>query len=92
MDLVHARTGLAEDDVLSMIVETHIARCPQPVEHRWVLPRRGVRHGGRPGAARLAQARRLDPRGLFLTGSTAHPGGSVSGRPGRNAARAVLGS
>jgi phytoene dehydrogenase-like protein len=29
--------------------------------------------------------------GLFLTGSTSHPGGSVSGRPGRNTARAVLG-
>jgi phytoene dehydrogenase-like protein len=28
--------------------------------------------------------------GLFLTGSTSHPGGSVSGRPGRNTARAVL--
>ena len=28
--------------------------------------------------------------GLFLTGSTVHPGGSVSGRPGRNSARAVL--
>ena len=28
--------------------------------------------------------------GLFLTGSTSHPGGSVSGRPGRNAARSVL--
>jgi phytoene dehydrogenase-like protein len=27
---------------------------------------------------------------LFLTGATTHPGGSVSGRPGRNAARAVL--
>ena len=28
--------------------------------------------------------------GLYLTGATTHPGGSVSGRPGRNAARAVL--
>ena len=28
--------------------------------------------------------------GLFLTGSTAHPGGSVSGWPGRNAANTVL--
>jgi phytoene dehydrogenase-like protein len=28
--------------------------------------------------------------GLFLTGATSHPGGSVSGRPGRNAARTVL--
>ena len=28
--------------------------------------------------------------GLFLTGASVHPGGSVSGRPGRNAARTVL--
>jgi phytoene dehydrogenase-like protein len=28
--------------------------------------------------------------GLFLTGATTHPGGSVSGRPGRNAARTIL--
>jgi phytoene dehydrogenase-like protein len=28
--------------------------------------------------------------GLFLTGATTHPGGSVSGRPGRNTARTVL--
>jgi phytoene dehydrogenase-like protein len=33
---------------------------------------------------------RLSIDGLFLTGSTSHPGGSVSGRPGRNAARTVL--
>lgn len=31
-----------------------------------------------------------DIPGLYLTGSTTHPGGSVSGRPGRNAARTVL--
>jgi phytoene dehydrogenase-like protein len=28
--------------------------------------------------------------GLYQTGASAHPGGSVSGRPGRNAARVVL--
>lgn len=27
---------------------------------------------------------------LFVTGATTHPGGSVSGRPGRNAARVIL--
>ncbi|MCW2635869.1 MAG: dependent oxidoreductase [Blastococcus sp.] len=32
----------------------------------------------------------LPVEGLFQTGATAHPGGSVSGRAGRNAARAVL--
>lgn len=33
---------------------------------------------------------RSDVPGLYLTGSTSHPGGSVSGRPGRNTARVVL--
>ncbi|MDE3222328.1 MAG: NAD(P)/FAD-dependent oxidoreductase [Acidobacteriota bacterium] len=33
---------------------------------------------------------RGDVEGLYLTGSTSHPGGSVSGRPGRNSARVVL--
>lgn len=33
---------------------------------------------------------RADIPGLYLTGSTSHPGGSVSGRPGRNTARVVL--
>lgn len=33
---------------------------------------------------------RTDIAGLYLTGSTSHPGGSVSGRPGRNAARVIL--
>jgi phytoene dehydrogenase-like protein len=28
--------------------------------------------------------------GLYQTGATTHPGGSVSGRPGRNAARVML--
>jgi phytoene dehydrogenase-like protein len=33
---------------------------------------------------------RTEISGLYLTGSTSHPGGSVSGRPGRNTARIVL--
>lgn len=33
---------------------------------------------------------RTDVPRLFVTGATTHPGGSVSGRPGRNAARCVL--
>ncbi len=33
---------------------------------------------------------RLPVRGLYLAGSGAHPGGGVTGLPGRNAARAVL--
>jgi phytoene dehydrogenase-like protein len=33
---------------------------------------------------------RLPVEGLYQTGATAHPGGSVSGRAGRNAARVLL--
>ncbi len=33
---------------------------------------------------------RTEVDGLYLTGSTSHPGGSVSGRPGRNTARILL--
>ena len=90
MDVVHERTGLAHDDVLQMIVETPTslaARNPSNIG--------GSCHGGHfessdgtvvPGWPSLAAS----VRGLYLTGSTAHPGGSVSGRPGRNAAGTVL--
>lgn len=33
---------------------------------------------------------RMPLRGLYLAGSGAHPGGGVTGLPGRNAAQAVL--
>lgn len=92
MDLVHARTNLARDDVLRVVVETPtslLERNPHNIG--------GSCHGGHfvtrdgrmvPGWTSYATS----VPGLFLTGSTAHPGGSVSGRPGRNAARAVLGA
>jgi phytoene dehydrogenase-like protein len=35
-------------------------------------------------------AHRMPVKGLWLCGSGAHPGGGVSGRPGRNCARAML--
>jgi len=92
MDLVHSRTGLPREDVLQMIVETPTslaARNPSNIG--------GSCHGGQfetatgqvsPGWRQLAAS----VPGLYLTGSTAHPGGSVSGRPGRNAAHALLGT
>ena len=91
MDLVHERTGLPREDVLQMIVETPTslaARNPSNIG--------GSCHGGQfvtgdgrivPGWRQLAAS----VPGLYLTGSTAHPGGSVSGRPGRNAAQTLLG-
>ncbi len=92
VDLVRRRcTGLAPDDILAIRAESPVdvaAHNPQNLG--------GSCHGGEfeldglvvPGWPRYD----TDVPGLFVTGATVHPGGSVSGRPGRNAARAVLSS
>jgi phytoene dehydrogenase-like protein len=56
----------------------------------------GSCHGGEfasadGGAFRGWPEHRSPVPGLYLTGATTHPGGSVSGRPGRNTARVLLG-
>lgn len=90
MWLLHSRTGLAAADVLSVVVET-----PTSLAERNLHNVGGSCHGGEfatadgrviPGWTSYVSS----VPGLYLTGATTHPGGSVSGRPGRNAARAVL--
>lgn len=90
VDLVRQRaTGLESADILSRRTESPLdlaAHNPQNLG--------GSCHGGQflldgevvPGWLRYDS----DVPGLYLTGATVHPGGSVSGRPGRNAARSVL--
>ncbi len=90
IDLVRRHcTGLEPDDILALRAESPVdvaAHNPQNLG--------GSCHGGEflidgqvvPGWQRYD----TDVPGLFLTGATVHPGGSVSGRPGRNAARVVL--
>jgi phytoene dehydrogenase-like protein len=82
--------GLDEADVLAVVPET-----PASLARRNPHNIAGSCHGGEfllPGGEYIpgwpSHASSLER--LFLTGSTAHPGGSVSGWPGRNAARAVL--
>ena len=90
LDLVRSRcAGLEEADVVAWRVES-----PVDLAHHNPHNIGGSCHGGEflvddtviPGWPRHD----TDVPGLFLTGATTHPGGSVSGRPGRNAARAVL--
>jgi phytoene dehydrogenase-like protein len=90
VSLVASRcTGLDPSDILSM-------RTESPVDVAAHNPHNlgGSCHGGEfllDGRV-VAGWMRYDtdiPR-LFVTGATTHPGGSVSGRPGRNAARTVL--
>jgi phytoene dehydrogenase-like protein len=85
----HVR-GLEQADVLAVVPET-----PTGLSRRNLHNIGGSCHGGEFAMANgevipgWPQHRTTLDR-LFLTGSTAHPGGSVSGWPGRNAARAVL--
>jgi phytoene dehydrogenase-like protein len=84
--------GLEPEDILAVRAESPVDVAAHNTHNLG-----GSCHGGEfltPGGQVLAGWPSYDASigGLFLTGSTSHPGGSVSGRPGRNAARAVLGA
>jgi phytoene dehydrogenase-like protein len=91
VDLVRARVdGLGSGDILALRAES-----PVDVAAHNPLNLGGSCHGGEFLTASGAvipgwPSHRSSIGGLFLTGATTHPGGSVSGRPGRNAARVVL--
>jgi phytoene dehydrogenase-like protein len=82
-----------ESDVLARVAE-----CPVDLEARNRNNHRGSCHGGALDPEQSGVNRpvpgwseyRLPVEGLYQTGATTHPGGSVSGRPGRNAARVML--
>jgi phytoene dehydrogenase-like protein len=80
--------NLTEDTILA-----HVVKSPLDLErmnaHNW----HGTCHGGdmspaQSGALRFAPKTPIP--GLFQTGATTHPGGSVSAAPGRNAAIVLL--
>jgi phytoene dehydrogenase-like protein len=83
-------TGLEDDNILAMRPES-----PTSIAAHNRANIAGSCHGGEfllPDGSVIPGWRdiRTEVDGLYLTGSTSHPGGSVSGRPGRNAAREVL--
>jgi hypothetical protein len=85
--------NLTDDKILARVVES-----PLDLErinpHNW----HGTCHGGAQSPAQSAGLRpapgwaqhRMPIAGLYQTGSTTHPGGSISGGPGRNAAAVML--
>jgi len=82
--------GLSDTDILATVAES-----PRDLEQRNRHNVGGSCHGGEIVAADGEVLvgwpdHRLPVPGLYQTGSTAHPGGSVAGRAGRNAARALL--
>lgn len=76
----------------------HHVESPLDLERRNAHNWRGSCHGGELSPAQAGEMRpapgwaahRMPIPGLYQTGATTHPGGSVSGGPGRNAAWVVL--
>lgn len=85
--------NLTDDVILGSYVES-----PLDLERRNLHNWRGTCHGGELSPAQSGSMRpvpgwashRMPIRGLYQTGATTHPGGSVSAGPGRNAAWIIL--
>ncbi len=85
--------NLTDDVILSTVIESPLG-LERFNEHNW----HGSCHGGdaspaQSGALRPAPGwagHRTPIEGLYQTGATTHPGGSVSAAPGRNAAIVML--
>lgn len=95
-NLAHLRRyapGLTDEIILARSIHSPLD-LERANAHNW----HGSCHGGdsspaQSGALRPAAgwaAHRMPIAGLYQTGSTTHPGGSVSGAPGRNAAKVLL--
>jgi phytoene dehydrogenase-like protein len=85
--------NLTDDKILAQIVESPLD-LERMNAHNW----HGTCHGGAQNAAQSGGLRpvpgwaqhRMPIPGLYQTGATTYPGGSVSGGPGRNAATVML--
>jgi phytoene dehydrogenase-like protein len=85
--------GLGDDAILGRLVKS-----PADIERQNRHMIHGAFHGGDRGLAQMGALRpapgwgqhRMPIAGLYQTGGTTHPGGSITGAPGRNAAMVVL--
>jgi hypothetical protein len=85
--------GFTDDVILERLV-----KMPEDIERQNEHMINGTFHGGdrtlaQSGALRPAPGwaqHRMPIRGLYQTGGTTHPGGSITGGPGRNAAVVLL--
>jgi phytoene dehydrogenase-like protein len=85
--------NLTEDKILARTIESPVD-LERMNPHNW----HGSCHAGGSGPAQSGAMRpvpgyaqhRMPIPGLYQTGATTHPGGSVTGGPGRNAAVVIL--
>src|SRR5918996_228252 len=86
--------NLTDQAILATLVKS-----PPDIEHSNRHMIHGTFHGGDRGLAQSGSLRpapgwgqhRMPIPGLYQTGGTTHPGGSITGAPGRNAAMVILG-
>jgi phytoene dehydrogenase-like protein len=88
-----AAPNFTDDVILAQLVKS-------PKDYERLNPHmvRGAFHGGDRGVAQSGALRpapgwgshRMPVAGLYQTGATTHPGGSITGAPGRNAAMVLL--
>jgi phytoene dehydrogenase-like protein len=80
------------------VIEAQLVMSPADYEQLNPHMVHGAFHGGDRGVAQSGPLRpapgwashRMPIRGLYQTGATTHPGGSITGAPGRNAAIVLL--
>ena len=85
--------GLTDDAIVARLVKS-----PADIERQNRHMIHGTFHGGDRGPAQIGGLRpapgwgqhRLPIPGLYQTGGSTHPGGSITGAPGRNAAAVIL--
>jgi phytoene dehydrogenase-like protein len=85
--------GLSDDAIVARVVKS-----PVDIERQNRHMIHGTFHGGDRGLAQMGALRpapgwgqyRMPIPGLYQTGGTTHPGGSITGAPGRNAAAVIL--
>jgi phytoene dehydrogenase-like protein len=80
------------------VILSHLVKAPPDIERSNMHMIHGAFHGGDRGPAFSGPQRpapgwashRMPIPGLYQTGGTTHPGGSITGAPGRNAAIVML--
>jgi phytoene dehydrogenase-like protein len=93
-----ARLREAAPNFTADVIEAMLVKSPKDYEKLNPHMVHGAFHGGDRGIAQSGALRpapgwgshRMPIAGLYQTGATTHPGGSITGAPGRNAAMVLL--
>lgn len=97
-DLILAEVRKVAPNLTDDVILHRQIKSPLDLERRNLHNVEGSCHGGSQFPFQMGRMRpvpgwsehRMPIPGLYQTGATTHPGGAISGHPGRNAARVVL--